>query len=127
MPNVAVIEMGEVGSGSSSKSASMLSLQFFRDELTLRMAKYSYSKYQQFEAEFGNPIDFEKIGWLSLATAESAEQLSRYVKLLTSLDAPTEVLEPDEIRRRYPEINTEDLVLGAFGPDDGSFDAHMIM
>lgn len=125
--NVAVVEMGEVGSGSSSKSASMLSLQFFRDELTLRMAKYSFSKYQQFEAEFGVPIDFKKIGWLSLATAESAEELSRSASLLTSLNVPTEVLEPGEIRRRYPEINTEDLVLGTFGPDDGPFDAHMIM
>jgi len=125
--NVAVVEMGEVGSGSSSKSASMLSLQFFHDELALRMAKYSYRKYQQFELEFGNPIDFKKIGWLSLATAESAEHLGRTAKLLTEMNVPTEVLEPGEIRRRYPEINTEDLVLGTFGPDDGPFDAHMIM
>ena len=124
---VAVVEMGQVGSGSSSKSAAMLSLQFCSDELALRMAKYSYAKYMQFEDEFDIPIDFRKIGWLSLATMESAEQLRRNAKQLTSYQVPTELLEHEEIRRRYPEINAEDLALGTWGPDDGSFDPHMIM
>jgi len=124
---VVVVEMGEVGSGSSGKSASMLSLQFCHDELSIRMAKYSYAKYMQFEEEMGVPIDFKKIGWLSLATMESAESLHQRAKLLQSLDVQTEVLEPDEIRRRYPEIHTQDLALGTWGPGDGPFDPHMIM
>jgi sarcosine oxidase subunit beta len=37
------------------------------------------------------------------------------------------VLAPEEIKRRYPEIYTEDLVLGTWGEDDGPFDPHMIM
>jgi len=124
---VVVVEMGEVGSGSSGKSASMLSLQFCHDELSIRMAKYSYAKYMQFEEEMGVPIDFKKIGWLSLATMESAESLHKKAKLLQSLDVQTEILEPDEIKRRYPEIHTQDLALGTWGPDDGPFDPHMIM
>ncbi len=125
--NVAVVEMGEVGSGSSGKSASMLSLQFYYDDLILRMAKFSYGKYMQFEEEMGVPIDFKRTGWLSLATAENAERLRRNSKALQSAGVETEILEPDEIKRRCPEVNTEDLVLGAFGPDDGPFDPHMIM
>lgn len=125
--DVAIVEMGEVGSGSSGKSASMLSLQFNYDELILPMAKYSYGKYMQFEEEIGVPIDFKKNGWLSLATAESAEVLRRNAELLRSSGVETEVLEPEEIKRRCPEINTEDLVLGTWGPDDGPFDPHMIM
>jgi len=124
---VVVVEMGQVGSGSSSKSASMLSLQFCHDDLSVRMAKYSYAKYMEFEEELGVPIDFKRIGWLSLATMESAERLRRNAKLLQSVDVWTEILEPDEIKRRYPEINTEDLVLGTWGPGDGPFDPHMIM
>ena len=46
--DVAVVEMGQVGSGSSSKSASMLSLQFRHDELSIRMAKHSYVRYMKF-------------------------------------------------------------------------------
>jgi sarcosine oxidase subunit beta len=125
--DVVVFEMGQVGSGSSGKSASMLSLQFCHDALSVRMAKYSYAKYMQFEEELGVSIDFKRTGWLSLATKESADSLQRNAELLQSLDVKTEVLEPGEIKDQYPEINTEDLVLATWGPDDGPFDPHMIM
>ena len=125
--DIAVVEMGQVGSGSSGKSASMLSLQFCHDEMSVRMAKYSYGKYMQFEEEIGVPIDFKKNGWLSLATQESAQDLRRSAEFLQSLEVRTEVLEPEEIKRRYPEIYTEDLVLGTWGEDDGPVDPHMIM
>lgn len=125
--DIAVFEMGQVGSGSSGKSASMLTLQFCHDEISVRMAKYSYGKYMQFEEEIGTPIDFKKNGWLSLATQERAQDLRRSAELLQSLDVRTEILEPEEIKRRYPEIYTEDLVLGTLGEDDGPFDPHMIM
>jgi sarcosine oxidase subunit beta len=81
----------------------------------------------QFEEELGVSIDFKRTGWLSLATKESADSLQRNAKLLQSLDVKTEVLKPGEIKEQYPEINTEDLVLATWGPDDGPFDPHMIM
>jgi sarcosine oxidase subunit beta len=125
--DVVVVEMDQVGAGSSGKSASMLSLQFCVSELSARMAKYSYARYMQFEEEIGVPIDFKRIGWVSLATQESAEHLRRSAELLQSLDIETEMLTPEEIKRRYPEINTEDIVLGTWGPGDGTVDPHMIM
>ena len=64
--DVVVVEMDQVGSGSSSRSASMLSLQFCSDELGARMAKRSYARYMEFEEEIGVPIDFRRTGWLSL-------------------------------------------------------------
>jgi len=124
--DVVVVEMDQVGSGSSGQSASMLSLQFCTDELSARMAKYSYARYKQFEQEIGVSIDFKRIGWVSLATQESAEHLLRSARLLQSLDIKTDILTPEEIKQRYPEINTEDIVLGTYGPDDGPFDPHMI-
>jgi sarcosine oxidase subunit beta len=125
--DVAVIEMDQVGSGSSGKSASMLSLQYCEDELTIQMTKYSYAKYMKFEGEVGVPIDFKKIGWMSIASGKIADPLRRNAKLLNSHGIATEILDPDEIKRRYPEINTEDLVLGTWGPDDGLIDPHMVM
>jgi glycine/D-amino acid oxidase-like deaminating enzyme len=127
VPDVAVVEMDQVGSGSSGKSASMLSLQYCEDELTIQMTKYSYDKYMQFEEEMGVPIDFKKIGWISIASEKRMELLLRNARLLNSHGITTEILECNEIKRRYPEINTEDLVLGTWGPDDGLIDPHMIM
>jgi glycine/D-amino acid oxidase-like deaminating enzyme len=125
--DVAVVEMDQVGSGSSGKSASMLSLQYCEDELTIQMTKYSYDKYMRFEEEMGVPTDFKKIGWISIASEKSMKPLLRNAKLLNSYGIATEILERDEIKRRYPEINTEDVVLGTWGPDDGLIDPHMIM
>ena len=125
--DVVVLEMNQVGSGSSGKSASMLSLQFRPDELAVRMAQQSYARYMRFEEEVGVPVDFRKIGWLSLATEESAQHLRQGATLLRSLGVRTEVLPPQEIGHRYPEINVQDIALGAWGPDDGTIDPHMIM
>ncbi len=125
--NVVVVEMGQVGSGSSSKSASMLSLQFGRDETMARLAQHAYACYMRFEEEIGVPIDFRPIGWLNLATASEADALRREAATLQSLGITTELLTPDEITRRYPLLNVEDIVLGTYGPDDGPFDPHMIL
>jgi len=125
--DVAVIEMEQVGAGSSSKSASMLSLQFGHDALLARMAQYSYQRYMRFEEELGTPIDFRKTGWVSVASGPKAEELRGHAEMLTSLGIRTEILSPDEVKRLYPELNTNDLEIGTWGPDDGSFDPHMIM
>ena len=125
--DVALVEMDQVGSGTTSKSASMLSLQFHPDELCIRMGKYSYGRYMGFEEELGTPIDFDNMGWVNLATQETVDYLRESSRLLQSFDITTELLEPEEIKHRYPEINTDDILLGSWGPEDGSVDSHMIM
>ncbi len=125
--DVTVIEMEQVGAGTSSKSASMLSLQFGRDPLLARMAQYSYGRYMQFEQELGARIDFRKTGWISVASGEAAAHLREHAIGLQALGIATELLSPAEIKYRYPEIRSDDLEVGIFGPDDGPFDPHMIM
>jgi len=125
--DVLVVEMDQVGAGSSGQSASMLSMQFCTNELSARMARHSYARYMQFEDEIGVSIDFKRTGWVSLATQESAEHVLEVARMSQSLGITTEVLTPEEVRRRYPEINVEDVVVATWGPDDGPFDPHMIM
>ena len=125
--DIAVLEMDQVGAGTSSKSASMLSLQFGHDPLLARMAQYSYQRYMDFEAELGTPIDFRKTGWISIASGPKADELRQHAEMLNSLQIRTEILSPDEVKRLYPELNTDDIDVGIYGPDDGPFDPHMIM
>ena len=127
LTDLAVVEMEQVGAGTSSKSASMLSMQFGRDPLLARMAQYSYQRYMHFEQELDTNTDFRKIGWVSVASGHAAEELRQHAQSLQSLGIQTEILSPDEVKRLYPELNTEDIELGTWGPDDGSFDPHMIM
>ena len=125
--DIAILEMEQVGAGTSSKSASMLSLQFGSDALLARMAKYSYQRYMDFEAELSAPIDFRKTGWISVAKGDKAGQLRKNAEMLNSLQIRTDILLPDEVKKLYPELNTSDLEVGIYGPDDGPFDPHMIM
>jgi sarcosine oxidase, subunit beta len=125
--DVAILEMDQVGAGTSGKSASMLSMQFGRDPLLARMAQYSYQRYMDFEQELGVPIDFRKTGWISVASGHAAEELRQHAHSLGALGIRTEILSPDEIKRLYPELDTGDIEVGAWGPDDGPFDPHMIM
>ena len=125
--NLAVLEMEQVGAGTSSKSASMLSLQFGHDPLLARMAKYSYQRYMDFEKELDTPIDFRKTGWISVAAGLKADELRQHAEMLNSLQIRTEILLPDEVKHLYPELNTDDIDVGIYGPDDGPFDPHMIM
>jgi glycine/D-amino acid oxidase-like deaminating enzyme len=125
--DVAVVEMEQVGAGTSGKSASMLSMQFGRDSLLARMAQYSYQRYMQFEEELGTTIDFRKTGWISVASGPEAEELRQHARSLQSLGIRTEILSPDEVNRLYPELSTTDIEVGTWGPDDGPFDPHMIM
>ena len=119
--------MGQPGSGSSSKSASMLSLQFSADELGARLAQLAYARYMQFEQEIGVPIDFHRTGWLSVATDAAAPALLAGSAMLRGLGVASEVLDPAEIAYRCPLLHTDDLAVGVFGPDDGPFDPHMIL
>lgn len=125
--DVVVLEKDQVGGGSSSKSAAMLSLQFCQSELSLQMAKYSYERYMAFEEELGFSIDFHRTGWMYVATQESAEALRHQAELLRRLGVTTEILAPAEVAQRYPELRVHDVVLGTWGPDDGPIDPHMIM
>jgi len=125
--DVAILEMEQIGTGSSSKSASMLSLQFGHDPLLARMAKYSYQRYMDFEQEVGAKIDFHKTGWISIASGQKAAELRHHAEMLNSLQIRTEVLSPNVVKQLYPEVNTDNIDVGIYGPDDGPFDPHMIM
>lgn len=125
--NVVVLEMGQMGGGSSSQSAAMLSVQFCRDELTLQMAQYSYERYMRFAEEMGTPIDFHPHGWIYIAGEDSAAELQQHATLLQRMNVTCELLKPDELKRLYPELNVDDIVLATFGPDDGPVDPHMII
>lgn len=127
LSDVVIVERGQVGSGSSSKSAAMLALQFCSDELTLQMARYSYARFQSFSEEVGASIDFHPTGWIYVATEESAPALRMQVALLNSRGVTSELLKPAELHELYPELNVSDVALASWGPDDGPLDPHMVM
>ena len=63
-------------------------------------------------------------GYLFLAgRAQSANAMRKAAAMQRSLGAATELLDPEQIKRRFPWLEVSDVALGSFGPrDEGWFD-----
>jgi sarcosine oxidase subunit beta len=126
LKEVVVVEMGQVGSGASSKTASMFTLHL-SDDLSIRMAKVSQARYAEFEEEVGESIHFKSNGYLAISTHDTSSHLEAQTQLQQSLGVKTELLSPKDIASLCPELNIEDVSLGAWGPDDGTFEPHAVI
>ncbi len=73
-------------------------------------------------------LSIRNFGYLYLADSESfANTLRENQKVQRAAGAATELLTPDEIKRRYPFYNVDDLVLGSINTrDEGYFDGSTV-
>lgn len=124
--DVVVVEKAFVGAGSSGRSASMLMLQVWT-EWQMRFSLYCFERYMHFEDELGVSPDYRRIGTLSLADASVEAQESALVDLRRSLGIVCGILPPDELARRFPVLNTDDLRFGVYGEVDGVIEAQSIL
>jgi len=69
-------------------------------------------------------IDYKKLGYLILDMKDDSK--SR-VEMQNSLGVSSEYLKPDEIKTRFPYINTEGVVSGTFYKEDGIADPGKLM
>jgi glycine/D-amino acid oxidase-like deaminating enzyme len=117
--NVVVLEREMVGSGSTSKAAGGIRVQFgtrVEVEFSLRSIEF----FKRFEDEMGVPCDYRQEGYLILLFDEA--DLARYrknVELQTSLGAEVRIVKPDEARAIVPELRVDDIMAAAWGPMDG--------
>ncbi len=124
--NIVVLEKDYIGAGSSGRSASMLMLQR-ENEPKIRLSQYSYNMYMTFKEELGVDIGYKKIGFLSVVTEKKVLDALKMAKIRQELGVQTEILGPEDIKKLVPVVNTEDILVGVFGPDDGMIDPHAIM
>ena len=117
--DVVVLEREMVGSGSTSKAAGGIRVQFgtrVEIEFSLRSIEF----FTRFEDEMGVPCDYRQEGYLILLSDE--QDLARYrrnVELQTSLGAEVRIIAPDDARAIVPELRVDDLLAAAWGPMDG--------
>jgi sarcosine oxidase, subunit beta len=117
--DVVVLERETVGSGSTSKAAGGIRVQFstrVEVEFSLRGIEF----FKRFEDEMGVPCHYRQEGYLILLFDEV--DLARYrknVELQTSLGAEVRIVKPDEARAIVPELNVDDVIAAAWGPMDG--------
>jgi glycine/D-amino acid oxidase-like deaminating enzyme len=120
--NVVVLERNTIGSGSTSRAAGGIRVQFstpIHIQFTLR----SVPVWARFKEEFGVDVDYRQWGYLFLAGDEAELETYRQTTALQrSFGGEVELIGPDDVARLVPGLRTDDLLGAAWGPKDGFAD-----
>ena len=117
--DVALLERDELTSGSTWHAAGLLPL-FNMGYATSHIHDYSVKFYKTLEEETGLDAGFFVVGNLRMAqTQERMDEYQLYASTADTVGIPYEFLSPDEIKARWPLVNTDDLIGALFHPTDG--------
>ncbi|MGM0662224.1 MAG: NAD(P)/FAD-dependent oxidoreductase, partial [Pseudomonadota bacterium] len=117
--DVMLLERDELTSGSTWHAAGLLPL-FNMSFATTHIHKYSVDFYKTLEAETGLNAGFAVVGNLRLAqTQERMDEYMLYASTAETCGVDYEWLTPDEIKARWPLIETSDLKGAIYHTTDG--------
>ncbi|MCA9916189.1 MAG: FAD-binding oxidoreductase, partial [Anaerolineae bacterium] len=121
---IIVLEKGEVGSGSSSRAAGIITGHLW-SETGVRARKISLQRYRELSEELDG-YTFQASGTLNLFDAISWEEREAMLPLYEQLDVPYEVLDATEIHYRWPELtpDPESGIAGLYDPLGGYSEPH---
>ncbi|MCB5409787.1 GcvT family protein [Pseudogemmobacter faecipullorum] len=120
--DVILLEKNELTAGSTWHAAGNVPT-FSASWSLMNMQRYSAQLYRGLGEEVGYPMNYHVTG--SLRIGHSQERLLEFQKVAgmgryQGMDM--EVLGPDEIRGRYPFLETHDLTGALYDPNDGDID-----
>jgi sarcosine oxidase subunit beta len=126
--NVILLEKEDFfGLGATGRCAGGVRYQF-GTEVNIRLSILSLPMLDRFKDEIGQVIDYRKIGYLFLLTTQSEVNTFRQnVALQNRLGAETILLTGDEIRKRLPMMQLDDVIAGSFNPSDGVVDPNSVV
>jgi sarcosine oxidase subunit beta len=115
------------GLGATGRCAGGVRYQF-ATEVNIRLSLESLPMLERFQEEIGQAIDYRQCGYLFLLTSQQDMiAFERNVALQNRLGVATEWLSGDEIRRRLPMMNLEDVLAGTFNARDGLVDPNSVV
>jgi glycine/D-amino acid oxidase-like deaminating enzyme len=122
---VVVLERDEVCSGSTALASGGIRHQY-ANRIGIELTRRSIETYERFADEFGVDPHFRQHGYLILVTTDAEQaQAERNVALQQSLGVDVRLLAPEETRRRFPYLATDDLRGATYSPRDGYADPYL--
>lgn len=116
---VVLVERDALGAGSTCKAAGGVRAQF-SSEVNVRLGQRGLELFADFERRPGQAIDLHTGGYLFLLDDPAdVATFERSVALQNGLGVPSRMLEPAEVARLAPVVETRDLLAAAFSPSDG--------
>ncbi len=115
------------GQGASGRNAGGIRYQF-STEINIRLSLLSLPMLDAFEAETGQAIDVRHCGYLFLLNNENdMAAFQQNVALQHRLGVQTEWLSGEEIRRRLPMMQLDDVLAGTWHGQDGLADPNSVV
>ena len=116
---IAVLERGWAGGGATSRSAGVVRQQG-GSETAAKLGKLSRELYLRLGEELGLDAGFRETGYYIVAeTEEEKEGFLRLVEVRRAPGVENEWVEPEEGRRRFPDLNWDRFVGATYTADDG--------
>jgi sarcosine oxidase subunit beta len=120
--DVVVLERDRLGSGSTSRNAGGVRLQF-STEINVRLSQRSLPHWERFADETGVDPQFKQVGYLFLITTErDVAPFERSLALWSRLGVPAKRLDAREVHDLFPGIKFDDVRFATFCPKDGHLD-----
>ena len=119
LTDVVLLERKKLTCGTTWHAAGLVGQLRATRNLT-ELAKYSADLYGSLEAETGQATGFKQNGSISVANnLERLEELKRGASMGRMFGLRIDLLEPGELKERWPLLETGDIVGGVYLPKDG--------
>ncbi len=120
--DVVLLERDQLTSGTTWHAAGLVS-QLGPSASVTKIRKYTLDLYKNLEKEVDHSAGLRLNGALSIAQTDSRwQELKRQATTAQLYDVDLRILNKEEIKKKYPMMNTEDLKGGILIPGDGSAD-----
>ncbi|MGB6022170.1 MAG: FAD-binding oxidoreductase [Ornithinimicrobium sp.] len=116
---VVLLEKGDLGQGSTSKSAGGVRA-LFSDELNIALGLRSLETFERFGAEFGQEIDLHQVGYLFLLDNDAdVDAFARNAELQQSLGVDSRMISVEEAAALSPLVDTRGVKAALWSPRAG--------
>jgi sarcosine oxidase, subunit beta len=125
--NVVVLEQEFVGSGTTSKAAGGIRVQFPTDvEITFSIESLEF--FKRFHEEMGVNPHLRQVGYLFLLGSErDVDQYKRQIALQRQYGLDVRWLTPSDAKAIVPQLRVDDLLAAVYSPQDGYADPHTVV
>jgi sarcosine oxidase subunit beta len=125
--NIVVLEQELVGSGTTSKAAGGIRVQF-PTEVEIKFSMESLEFFRRFHEEMGVDPHLRQVGYLFLLGSEAdVEQYKRQIALQRRYGLDVRLLTPQDAEAIVPQLRVDDLRAAVYSPRDGYADPHTIV
>ncbi len=126
--SIVLLERGAFfGQGATGRCAGGVRYQF-GTKINLQLSKLSLPMLEKFEMETGQPINYQKTGYLFLLTTNDEVGIFRKnVELQHSLGVNTEWLDNEQLREKLPFMNLDDVIAGTYYGEGGIVDPNSVV